>query len=75
MILNLVLGLKLKSYRFKKYKKNLAIDKNTKEISTIDVIVTKSNKLKKDFVDYNALCWIFICYLSTIIVLWFINNF
>ena len=55
MILNLVLGLKLKSYRFKKYKKNVAIDKNTKEISTIDIIVTNSNKLKKNFVDYNAL--------------------
>ncbi len=53
MVLNLASGIYLKSYSFKKYKKNKEEDSN-KIIENIDFIVSNSAKLKKLFSNFKA---------------------
>ena len=54
IILNLALGLKLKSYNFKKYKNNNSSNDKI-SLNLIEFVVANSSKLKKLYLNYNAL--------------------
>ena len=55
IILNLTLGLNLKSYSFKKYKKNLSEEKKRNSLTSIEFITSNVVKLKKLYIQYNAI--------------------
>ena len=55
IILNLALGLKLKSYNFKKYKSNSLTNSEKITLNLIDFLVSNPSKLKKLYIDYNAI--------------------
>ena len=55
IILDLALGLKLKSYNFKKYKSNSLTNSEEITLNLIDFFVSNPSKLKKLYIDYNAI--------------------
>ena len=54
IISNFVSGMHLKSYSFKKYKKNKEPNDNAKKLTAINILVTNPGKFKKLFVSFNA---------------------
>ena len=54
VILNLALGLKLKSYQFKKYKSKNALNNDKTTLDLVEFNVTNPDKLKKLYINHNA---------------------